>query len=582
MIANNIYNYIHSHIRSSVFTTFLLSFVLLAAAPAIAQDVPPVFTNGSPQFLSVCRNSDSININYLLTINAIINGQTETWSVSMPPTHGALGGFNTSDTTTDSALTPSGLTYTPATGYAGNDTFTIAVSNGVDTALTTIIVSVHPVPVLTSSLAAADICSGTAFSYTPMSGVAGASFTWRRAAVAGISNAASSGTGNINETLSSTTYYNVTATYIYTVAASGCSSTADIAVVVKPTPTLITPLHDTVCNGAAFMYTPSSLTAGAMISYSRAAVTGITPDSASGSGTITETLTNNTDSAVNTVYVFELTANGCSAVRDLTVTVEPPVPAIGITTAAPSSVCSNTLYQNFGTSLVPASGVTYTWTVNNAVIYARGANSQYILVNFNNPGTAVVTLTSNVPGTACNSFSSDTINVGSATATSATVIYDNTRAEFVYLDNTASSYQWGYDNNATLDSTAVPGATFQSYPDDSVDFTNNHYWLITSEGGCMEKTYYNPPLIASNISSVNKENMSVYPNPSGNIVNVDINGAQGTATVYLMDMMGKTVKTKSGTEHTMQFNVAELPAGCYIFSVYENGAKMNNVRFIKN
>ena len=563
----------------SIFKSLLLAVTLLAGSHAMAFDVAPVFTNGSPQNLSICASSGAKNIDYLLTINAIAAGQPETWAVNVPAVHGTLGGFNYTTLTTGSALTPSGLTYTPAAGYSGADSFTIQVSDGIDTTTTVIYVAIHALPTLTSSLTPPAICDGTTFSYTPASGVAGASFAWSRALASGISTPAASGTGGIDETLSNITYYNETATYVYTVSAGGCTRTADVAVVVYPTPRPAGSLFDTICNATLFFDSVYSYTSGTTISWTRAAVAGISPATNSGTGNISETLTNTSGTAENAVYVFSLSSHGCSATRDLTVTVEPAVPVTAITTKSPASVCSNTLYQNFGT-VAPASGVSYTWTADNATIYAQGSDHQYILVNFNDSGNALITLTANVPGTACFSKDSFAVTVSNSVSESAGILHTNSL--FIYLDNTQDSYQWGFDNLSTLDSTLIPGAAFQSFTDSTPDFTDNIYWVITTKGGCMEKTYYYHDLAATNVPSANAESIKVYPNPAGNTVHVDISGQPGTTTISIVDMLGRTIKTNTSRQQSMQFDIADVPAGCYIVTGYKNGSKVATANFIKN
>ena len=58
-----------------------------------------------------------------------------------------------------------------------------------------VIAKVYPAPVLSSNLVAAAICTGTKFNYTPLSTSNGATFSWTRPAIPGISNAPGSGTG---------------------------------------------------------------------------------------------------------------------------------------------------------------------------------------------------------------------------------------------------------------------------------------------------------------------------------------------------------------------------------------------------
>lgn len=94
--------------------------------------------------------------------------------------------------------------------------------------------TINAVPVLTSGLAD-DAITSTLFSYVPTSSTAGTSFTWTRAAVAGISNAAGSGTGNVQETLVNTAGTSVNVTYVYKLTTpGGCTNTQNVVVTVSP------------------------------------------------------------------------------------------------------------------------------------------------------------------------------------------------------------------------------------------------------------------------------------------------------------------------------------------------------------
>ena len=76
--------------------------------------------------------------------------------------------------------------------------------------------------------------SGTPFTYNAASVIAGTTFAWSRATVTGISNSATSGAGDINETLVNTTSSPVNVTYIYTLTANGCTNTQNVVVTVNP------------------------------------------------------------------------------------------------------------------------------------------------------------------------------------------------------------------------------------------------------------------------------------------------------------------------------------------------------------
>ncbi len=111
-------------------------------------------------------------------------------------------------------------------------------------------VTVNPTPVLTSPLSNGSQCSGN-FSYTPTSAVEnGATFSWTRAAVTGISQPAAGPTaGGVNETLTNTTNIPVLVTYAYTLTANGCNNVQNVTVTINPSNQVssATPTDATVC-----------------------------------------------------------------------------------------------------------------------------------------------------------------------------------------------------------------------------------------------------------------------------------------------------------------------------------------------
>ncbi len=99
-------------------------------------------------------------------------------------------------------------------------------------------IRVNPTPKLSTTLTPPAICDSTGFVYIPLSKVAGATFSWSRAAISGIANPASTGTGNISEVLVNNSDDDITVTYTITITANGCSYTQEVLVVVRPTPML--------------------------------------------------------------------------------------------------------------------------------------------------------------------------------------------------------------------------------------------------------------------------------------------------------------------------------------------------------
>jgi hypothetical protein len=87
---------------------------------------------------------------------------------------------------------------------------------------------------LSSTLTPDAICNNSVFSYTPTSSTSGATFSWSRAVVSGISNAAATGTGNINETLVNTSTSLLNVIYVYTITSGSCTNTNNVTVSVYP------------------------------------------------------------------------------------------------------------------------------------------------------------------------------------------------------------------------------------------------------------------------------------------------------------------------------------------------------------
>ncbi len=90
----------------------------------------PTFVYGPSQSITVCADTPLFAINTILSSHDSDNAQLVTWSLVAAPMHGSLvSSFGTFST--GSTLTPAGLSYTPASGYTGSDSFKISISDNI-------------------------------------------------------------------------------------------------------------------------------------------------------------------------------------------------------------------------------------------------------------------------------------------------------------------------------------------------------------------------------------------------------------------------------------------------------------------
>ena len=222
----------------------------------------------------------------------------------------------------------------------------------------TVIVTVNPKPVLSSSLTPPAICSHSMFVYSPTSATFGTTFSWNRAIVPGILQPTWLGTNSPNEVLDNTTAAPVAVSYIYTLIANGCVNTQTVTVTVNPTPMLSTSVTPpAICDSGLFSYSPASATVGTTFAWSRASISGILNGPMSGTNDPGEYLVNTTANPIAVTYVYTLLANGCSHNQNVVVVVNPkPM----LSSSLNPSVCDSVWFTYTPTSATP--GTTFTWT----------------------------------------------------------------------------------------------------------------------------------------------------------------------------------------------------------------------------
>jgi len=88
--------------------------------------------SGIPSFpernrsLDICENSSAVSVDSLLAVNFGDTGIVLTWALATPPAHGSAV-ILYSGSSPGGLFTPAGLTYTPAPGYYGSDSFSVII-----------------------------------------------------------------------------------------------------------------------------------------------------------------------------------------------------------------------------------------------------------------------------------------------------------------------------------------------------------------------------------------------------------------------------------------------------------------------
>lgn len=220
-------------------------------------------TNTSTSQTSTTTQNNFLTVHAAPTINYTVSPTTGCAPLTVTFTNNSPAGAGASYTlnTGDGVITQSSANFSKVYNNGGNYSPTISITNSngciANGSLSTINVTASPQ--LTSPTNPNAVCAGSLFTYTPTSTISpGTTFSWTRAAVAG--NAASSGTGNISETLINNTGSNATATYVYSLTANGCTRQQNVTVTIRALPTVtISPSSLSLCSGqsATLSATPS-------------------------------------------------------------------------------------------------------------------------------------------------------------------------------------------------------------------------------------------------------------------------------------------------------------------------------------
>lgn len=466
------------------------------------------------------------------------------------------------------------LTVTPTiNGQAYQVQASNGICNGSSTALATVSLSANP-PSLNSTLTPTALCSGATFSYIPNSVTTGATFAWSRAAIVGISQPASNGSGSISEVLTNTTSSPINVTYVYVTSANGCNNGASpqsVSVTVNPSTKINSqPLAlQNICSGSSLTPLTVSATGAGTLTYQWYSKSTPTSTGTAISGATTNTFS--PPSTAGNTYYYLIVTGSCGSVtsNDSQVTVNPTTVTV---TPASASICAN------GSTTLTASGMgNYTWSPSSSLSSSTGATVTAYPIS-----TTVYTVTGNLNG--CTGTKNVRVNVTSASASiSAPNGINACTGTVIITANAAASYLWS------------TGETTQSiYP-----FSSGVYTVTTYNGSCqstasitIERSPQNCQIARVAMDPVTPTNqdldeptvskLTTYPNPAEDRITVALpEKAIETTPIVLYDINGKVVANQSlmiGQWKT-EIDVQQLNEGVYLIRVL-NGDTISSAKVI--
>lgn len=123
-----------------------------------------------------------------------------------------------------------------------------------------------------------------------------------------------------------------------------------------------------------------------------------------------------------------------------------------------------------------------------------------------------------------------------------------------------------------------------------MSFSSGNLTVIKTDNSCevfalSDLRYLNfldvPTDLHENLS-VQSTNLSVYPNPVGDILNIDLSGmSEAEGTLSILNFEGKTVLSRQVShDGILSLDISRLPTGIYLCR-YSNASEIKTVKIIK-
>jgi len=558
-----------------------ITYVVIPTGPATTSCV------GTPVNFVVTVNPIPTVTNATLT-QAICSGSSATftptsgvasttfaWTASL--TSGTVTGFSASGTGNISNV------LTNSTTTSGTVTYVITPTGPVTTSCVgtpvNFVVTVNPIPTVTNAILTQAICSGSSATFTPTSGVVSTTFAWTASLTSGtVTGFSASGSGNISNVLTNSTTTSGTVTYVITptgpVTTSCIGTPVNFVVTVNPIPTVTNAsLTQAICSGSSATFTPTSGVASSTFGWTASLNSGtVTGFSTSGSGNISNVLTNSTTTSGTVTYVITPTGpatTSCVGTPVNFVVTVSPKPTFTSTFVSPTT-CNGT----DGTFSLHNLDISTNYTINysspsiSSSSFTSDGFGDYTVTNLAS-GAYTFTLTNDLTG--CVSSSATTISLLNPGAPVLSITDPSAVCSPTTVDITASSVTSGSSGVVSLSYWNDPGALNSLINPNSISISNTYY-IKADNGSCSDikpvvVLINNKPLVdaPSNITACDSYTLPVLSN--GNYYT--LTGGNGTAlfagntisstqSVYVYASSGTTPNCVSENSFNITINTTPI------------------------
>ncbi len=310
--------------------------------------------------------------------------------------------------------------------------------------------------------------------------------------------------------------------------------------------------------------------------------------------TASETYSVTNVSGVSYVWSLPTSWTGTSTTNSITATVGNTG---GTITVTPTNSCGSGTSQTFAVNVdnVPAqpgiisgatsvcegdveiynvpndTGVTYSWTLPAGWTGTSTTNSITATVGTTS-GTITIT-----PANSCGSGQSQTLTVTTEQIPVATFNYVDNSGTVTFTNTSnpnGTSFFWDFGDGNT---------STQENPVHTYANTGNYDVTLVISNNCGTDTIISSVSIITNIIDIEETAIIVYPNPTEDVVNIELVNIVGSVEYSLFDITGKTIAkgvVMAGTK-TKQINITEFAKGVYNLKLF-TGEKVLNYKIVKH